>query len=293
MPYVITGAGGQLGPYVLRRLRSEGGHLVAWSGGSSGDVLGVPLRAVDFADRDAVAAAFRSASPDAVIHCAAVTSVGAAHRDPQRARAVNTAGTQHLAELAAQRHCRFVHLSTDMVFDGEKGCYREEDTAAPLSVYGRTKLDAEPSVLALDGGVVLRVSLMFGPSLTGRGSFFDQQLAALRGGGSMRLFDDEWRTPLGLADAAEAVVAAARSDVAGLFHVGGPERMSRYEMGCRLANALDADPSVFERCSRLSVDAAEPRAADLSLDSSRWCKQFPNLPRPNFEDSLRVMLSQP
>src|SRR5439155_2744036 len=97
-------------------------------------------------------------------------------------------------------------------FDGERAPYGEEDDPAPLSVYGRTKADAEAAVRAA-GGLVVRVSLLYGPSLSGRPSFFDDQAAALRSGRPLTLFEDEWRTPLALPAAARALVELARSGV--------------------------------------------------------------------------------
>jgi dTDP-4-dehydrorhamnose reductase len=145
-------------------------------------LFGAPLRPVDLADAGAVAAAFREARPDAVLHAAALARVADCHRDPERARRVNAAGSAVLAELAAAAGARLVLVSTDLVFDGARAPYREEDPPAPVSVYGRSKVAAEGAVLAVPRAAVARVSLLFGPSLTGRPSFFDEQVAALRAG---------------------------------------------------------------------------------------------------------------
>src|SRR5262249_57758387 len=130
------------------------------------------------------------------IHAAALASVADCQRDPARAERVNVQGTAQLAELAAKTGARFLFISTDLVFDGAKGNYGESDVPAPLSIYGRSKLAAEAPVLALPRGVVARLSLLFGPTLSERLSFFDQQLAALRQGRPGRLFAHAWRTPL-------------------------------------------------------------------------------------------------
>src|SRR5436305_6422990 len=102
------------------------------------------------------------------------------HRDPARARRVNVGGTATLAELAAKAGARLVLVSTDLVFDGEHAPYREADPPRPLSAYGRSKAEAEAAVLAVPRAAVARVSLLFGASLAGRPSFFDEQAAALR-----------------------------------------------------------------------------------------------------------------
>ena len=289
MRILVTGASGQLGAYLLRELR--GADVTAWSGSSRGERFGVPLRPVDLADRDAVAAAFREARPDAVIHAAALARIADCRRDPEQARRVNTDAAALLGGLADAAHARMVHVSTDLVFDGEHASYREDDPPRPLSVYGRTKADAETAVLAAPRSAVVRVSLLYGPTLAGRPSFFDEQAAALRERRKVTLFADEWRTPIDLATAARALIAVARSDYTGVLHIGGPERMSRLAMGRRLAALLGADPSVIVAARREDAPAGEPRPRDTSLDSSRWRRLFPDMPWPSFEAAQGAWLS--
>jgi dTDP-4-dehydrorhamnose reductase len=273
---LVTGASGQLGGYLLRELRTRGETVVAWSGSRSGDLFGVPLRPVELTDAAAVTDAFREARPDVVIHAAALARVSDCYRDPDRAHRVNAEGTATLASLAAAAGARLVLVSTDLVFDGERGNYREEDAPTPTSAYGRSKVAAEQAALAYPGHAVARVSLLFGPSLVGRPSFFDEQTSALREGRPVTLFRDEWRTPLQLNTAARALVELAFSDYSGLLHVGGPERLSRLEMGQRLAEALGVDGSSIVSSTRAEHAAPEPRPKDTSLDSSRWRRQFPS-----------------
>jgi dTDP-4-dehydrorhamnose reductase len=288
MRLLVTGAGGQLGAYLLRELSDCGSAVAAWSGSRQGKLFGVSLTPVDLTDRAAVAVAFRAARPDVVVHCAALSSVAGCHRDPARAESVNLGGTRLLAELADEARTRLLYVSTDLVFDGERGGYREGDAPAPPSVYGRTKALAEEAVRASPRGLVVRVSLLFGPTLIGRPSFFDEQLAALRQRRPCTLFSDEWRTPLSLATAARSLVELAVSDHAGVLHLGGPERMSRLEMGHRLSAHIGADASVIVPVRRKDVAAPEPRPRDTSLDSSRWRGLFPHEPWPGYEQSLGV-----
>ncbi len=290
MRVLVTGASGQLGGYLVRRLLQAAHAVTGWSGSARGPVAGLPPEPVDLADADAVAAAFRRARPQVVLHAAARARIHDCYRDPDRARRVNTDGSALLARLAAESGARMVHVSTDLVFDGERGAYREEDPATPLSVYGRTKCDAEPAVLAYPRHAVVRVSLLFGPSVVGRASFFDEQVAALRAGRPVTLFADEWRTPLSLETAATALTELACSDFTGLLHLGGPERLSRLEMGRRLAAHLGADPALAVPGLRAQAPASEPRPRDTSLDSTRWHRLFPQVPWPGFDEALRQCL---
>lgn len=293
MPLLITGASGQLGGYLLRELARQGVPAVAWSGTSRGERFGFPLRPVNLADVDAVTRAFVESRATAIMHAGAVTRLADAVRDPERARAVNAGGTATLARLAAGAGVRLILVSTDLVFDGHKGSYREEDPPAPLSVYGRSKHEAEQEALAHAGHLVVRVSLLFGPTVTGRPSFFDEQVQALQQARPIRLFADEWRTPLSYSRAAQALLALVSSDETGILHLGGPERLSRLEMGERVADFLRCDRSSIIAAMRDSVPGPEPRPRDTSLDSSRWRKRFPSQPWPGFEESLREMGNGP
>ncbi|MCI0681419.1 MAG: sugar nucleotide-binding protein, partial [Gemmataceae bacterium] len=120
-------------------------------------------------------------------------------------------------------------------------------------------------------------------------SFFDEQTMALRAGRPVKLFADEWRTPLALATAARALVTVAFSDVTGLLHLGGPERLTRLEMGLRLAARLGADPRLVVAVRRDDIPSPEPRPRDTSLDSSRWRSLFPREPWPSWDESQAEM----
>jgi dTDP-4-dehydrorhamnose reductase len=292
MRVLLTGASGLLGGYLLRELKARRLAVVGWPGPMSR--LGSTLysKAGDLGEPGWVSAAFDEVKPELLIHAGALASVEACRRDPEKARLINTLGTSLLAELAAGAGTRMVHVSTDLVFDGQRGNYRETDQTGPLSVYARTKLDAEHAVLGHSGHVVARLSLLFGPSLTGRIGFFDQQLAALRNESPLTLFEDEWRTPLSLAVAARALVTLGLSDFMGIIHVGGPERMSRFEMGTRLAAHLGIHSFKILPVSRASVPAVEQRPRDTSLDSSLWRGQFPEIHWPGFEAALRKLISK-
>jgi dTDP-4-dehydrorhamnose reductase len=217
-----------------------------------------------------------------------MSGVGDCFRNPTQARQTNTTATQLLAELAERHRSRMIHVSTDLVFNGEKGWYRETDCPAPLSVYGHTKASAERIVLGHDGHLVLRISLLFGPSINGRTSFFDQQIDALLNNKPCTLFEDEWRTPLSLCAAARGLLAAAESDMTGILHLAGPERMSRFDMGQRLARLLHKSEATLVAASREDFAAAEPRPRDTSLACDRWHQCMPNAELVNFEDALRA-----
>lgn len=281
--WLVTGAAGQLGGHVLRVLAGEAGaeELVALVRSDQDSIAAGRAVACDLADLDRLAQVVRALRPTHVAHLGALTAVSDCCADPPRAFRVNVEATRRLAECAADCGARLVFSSTDMVFGGDRAPYHEGDPPAPLSVYGRTKVAAESALRGLDHVLVVRLPLMFGPPATPRATTFAKQMETLRRGETLRLFIDEFRTPVSLADAAAALVALGRSGLSGRIHVSGPERLSRLELVQRAAAALGVATGRLEPASRNSQPAAEPRPADLSLVGERFGRLFPALtPRP-------------
>ncbi len=241
---------------------------------------------MDLTDERGVAAALGDANPDLLIHAAAMSSAEAVHRDRDRGWAVNVAGTQLLADWAARHDRRVVFTSTDLVFDGSKSWNREDDPAEPILDYGRTKRAAEPFVLAIPRGLVSRISLLYGPTRSAREGFFDRAIAALRQGQPRTFFSDELRTPIDYRTASQILIRLALSELTGIIHVGGCERLSRFELMRRAAIALGIDPVLISPNRRADVRLAEPRPADTSLDTTCLCRLIPDLERPGIEAAL-------
>jgi dTDP-4-dehydrorhamnose reductase len=289
MRVVLTGASGQLGAYLVERLRVEGLDVAAWSGSERGRRGDVELGPVDLTDGAATIHALEQADPEVVLHAAAVSSAEAVRRDPARARAVNVTATATLADWCRRHDRRLVYTSTDLVFDGSRPWNREDDPAEPILEYGRTKRAAERFVREVPRGLVARVSLLYGASRSGREAFFDATIAALRRGEPRTLFEDEFRTPLDLASAAAILVWLARSEVSGTLHVAGRERVSRFELIRRTAAALGLDPSLVRSNRRSDAPQSEPRPADVSLDTTHLAMTFPDLKRPAIEEVLQTL----
>jgi dTDP-4-dehydrorhamnose reductase len=287
MRIVVTGASGRLGSELLDRLTREGRHEVfAWTGTTRGTRGEASLRPVELDDERAIDRALEDVDPEAVIHAGALSSADGVRRDPARGRAVNVEATRRLAAWTAARDRRLVFTSTDLVFDGSRSWYREEDPARPVLAYGSTKHEAESYVLAAPRGLVARLSLLFGPTRSGRPGFFDLAMDALHRGEHRAFFVDEFRTPLDYRTASDILVRLVESDSVGIVHVGGRERLSRFELMRRAAVASGIDADLVRPGRQSDADLPEPRPADTSLDTSRLASWFPSLERPNVEAAL-------
>jgi dTDP-4-dehydrorhamnose reductase len=220
----------------------------------------------DLLDFAAVRREFEKDKPQLVIHCAAISTITVAQKNPELARRVNVEAVKVLAELAAE--IPFVFFSTDLVFDGRKGNYAEADTPNPLHLYGETKVAAEEIVLKNPRHLVMRTSINGGISRAGNRGFNEQLRLALQSGKPMKMFTDEFRSPIPAIETARAVWELTGRNCAGIYHVAGAERLSRWQIGQLL---LPRWPEIKARIEPGSAkDFPGPqRAPDTSLDVSK------------------------
>lgn len=280
-PVLVTGASGFLGA----RLMSALGGVTAAVGvarhpeRAPRELRDADWRAADLEQRGVAAELVRALAPRAVIHCAALGSAAACEADPERARRLNVGATLELVTAAVEHGARCIIVSTDQVFGADappEGGFAEASATNPIGVYGASKREAEERGMeASDDLIVARLPLLFGDSL-GRGlGATDSLFAALDRGETPALFEDEWRTPLDVRDAAAALCELARMNdpPRGILHLAGPERLTRLELGLIALEARGIDRAAalakVRALPRSSFDAVPPRAADCSLDSSR------------------------
>jgi dTDP-4-dehydrorhamnose reductase len=242
---------------------------------------------VELTDDEALARLLDSAGLQGVVHAAAIGRAGRCQERPDEARRVNAVLPGTVGRMCRERGLRLVALSTDLVFGGERPFVREDDPAAPLSVYGRTKLAGEQAALAAcPSAAVVRVALTLGRGHGARGTSSESIAWALRAGRPLRLFTDEYRTPVDPESISDALTLLLERGGAGLFHLGGPERISRYELGRRVARGLGLPESGITAGLQADHVGPDPRAADVSLDSTRARRELGWAPRP-IDEAIR------
>lgn len=265
----VTGAGGLIGSWLVRVAPESAPDLSA---------TGLTRADLDLLDFDSVRERFKREKPGIVIHCAALSRSFDCEANPVLARRVNVEVTALLAELAAD--ATFVFFSTDLVFDGRAGNYSEDAQPNPLSVYAETKAAAEALVLANPKHLVIRTSLNGGISPSGDRGFNEQMRLAWQAGKRLRLFADEFRSPIAAEVTARATWELARQNADGVFHIAGRERLSRWDIGLLLAERWPSLNPGIDRTSLKEYQGA-PRAPDTSLNCEK-AQRLLSFPLPKF-----------
>lgn len=280
MRLLVTGGSGYIGAGILRRAPREW-QIAATYLTHPIERADVAAFRLDIGDADAIARVLDAFRPDVVIHTAAQMS-GAAMM------ATNVDGTRNVARAAQRVHAHLIHLSTDVIFDGEHAPYNEDALPAPITPYGESKARAEQVVRAEHPRAhIVRTSLVYGFAP------MDPRTRQTLTGEMPRLFTDEYRCPIFIDDLADALIELAvslrafsakqsptsdweialdenrpRNDRAGLLilHVAGAQRLSRYAFGLKLARAMRVEPKFLPA---LSASSPTPRPRDCTLDISR------------------------
>jgi dTDP-4-dehydrorhamnose reductase len=270
---IVTGAGGLIGRYLVN-------SAPRWAPGWS--VQGLTRAQLDLTDQSAVRSTFHRYQPQLVIHCAALSRTKDCERDPESAARINVDATSVLSQLAG--NARFIFLSSGDVFDGTRGWYDESAEPNPINVYGRTKLQGERAVLQNPAHTVVRIVLTAGASDTGDRSFVEDMCRAAAAGKDVTLYEDEFRCPLPAGVIARALWEFVGQDKPGLYHLGGRERLSRWEIGELL---LPWYPELRGRLIKgtAASHAGAPRPSDLSLNC-RKIQQLLSFPFPGFRSWL-------
>lgn len=288
---LLTGASGFVGRNLARSFRRH--DLVAVTGGEHvpcADDVGPSTQRerVDIRDASAVARLIDALSPDAVIHLAGNKNVRFCELHPDEAAAINQEGTRHVAEACRRVGARMVYVSTDLVFDGEAGGYREDSVARPATVYGRTKLAGEVEARAADPrALICRTGGLYGVG--------SPLLAWLRGeleaGRPVEAFQDVVSTPTWTEDLARGIDVALARELHGILHVVGRQAVSRYEWFSLFAAVFGHDragvmPAVAGARRR---ELLLPRDVSLDARASQDLLQFEAVgPRAGLERLRQV-----
>lgn len=301
---VITGGSGFLGRWTVRAARNRWDVTATYLTNPQ-TKPGVNWRQLDVRDRSAVFTLIKGARPSAVVHTAALNPGQGSSFE-----AVNVDGTRHVAQASALAgaHLVHVHVSTDVLFDGRRGNYVEEDPPSPITPYGRSKALAEQEVREACGSAcIVRTSLIYGasadperPSLRETPwPHWDRQtrwvIGDLMAGKTVDLFTDEMRCPVWVKSLASALIEVAESGSGSdpgtdVLHVAGAQALSRFEFGWRLACFHGIDPAGIMPAKSREMDVNRP--LNCTLDCSR-ARALLRTPLPGVDEVLGSPAASP
>ncbi len=265
---LITGASGFLGPY-LCRTAADKYTVFGLSNKNKISMKNINILSVDLCDIKSLKELFSRIKPDAVIHAAAMSAPDLCQQYPLESNKINVLASLHIADLCCLQRIPLVFISTDLVFDGGQGNYLESDPVSPVSLYGEQKVKAENGILKqLPNAVICRMPLMFGAVSGSAQSFIQPMIHSFKNSVQQALFTDEFRSPISAASASEGILLALEKTT-GVVHLGGRQRISRYDFGVMLAEIGKFDKKLIVSKLQKEINFAAPRPADVSLNSSK------------------------
>jgi dTDP-4-dehydrorhamnose reductase len=269
----VTGASGVLGWRLCAQLKQAEFDVVGTTHHNLAKMDGVEFCVLPLEERGSLLDFIDTRRFDAVIHCGAMTNPDECERKPNLARSVNIEATQTLLDHISPETV-FLYVSTDLVFDGRRGNYKEEDEAKPINLYGRTKLEAETRVLRRSGATVIRLAKIYAGGSPFHSCFVIWLKERFEKGKPLPLFEDQFRTPIFVGDAARAFSRVIElGPKARLYHLGGPRRLSRTEFGLAFAQVFNYDQGLIVPTRLEDIDLV-PRGNDCSLDSSLFYSDY-------------------
>jgi dTDP-4-dehydrorhamnose reductase len=282
---MVTGASGLLGNKIVALAKSDYAVIPT----HRTEPLHSNSVKLDLTDQAEVISLVGKFKPDIVIHTASETNVDKCETDKEQAWKINVDGTRNIAEVCQKVNAKLIHISTDYVFDGEKGFYGEEDDPNPVNYYGLSKLEGEKQVIEhCENYAILRTSVLYGwhPCKL---NFVTWVINKLRQQQEITVVEDHFNTPTLADNLAEMAIEAVQKDLRGLYHASGRERISRYEFAKQIAKTfgLNADLIKPVKMSQITAWIAK-RPRDSSLKTDKIQKQLKTKPL-NITEGLNKM----
>ena len=296
MKILITGSNGLLGQKLLHKLRQDSSvQLIATSKGENrvSNKEGYTYFDLDITNNDAVAQLIASEKPQVVINTAAMTNVDLCEDKKQACDDLNVNAVHYLADACDKIDAHLIHISTDFIFDGEDGPYKEEDEPNPLSYYGLSKLKSEHLLQAhAVKWTILRTIIVFGVGENlSKGNIVLWAKGALEKGDPLNIIDDQFRAPTLAEDLADICILAAKKKAFGIFNASGKDIMSIYEIVERIAKHYGNTTENLNKISTATLNqtAGRPPKTGFVLDKSN--KELGYNPH-SFEECLTIIDKQ-
>ena len=268
MKLLITGASGLYGSRLAQKALGRGIEVY------STDIQNLSVYGnfakLDITNRVHVEETFKSIKPTVVVHAATLTDVDKCETNKSLAWKINVEGTKNVVKAAKTVASFVVYISTDYVFGGEEGNYKENDTPNPINYYGLTKLKAEEIVQNQNEYFIARPSVIYGSTpAAGKVNFALWLIDTLKKGERAKIVTDQWNTPTLNTNLAEMTLEAIERKLTGIYHLCGASRVSRFEFAEKIADALGLHKGLLDRVTASQFNWPAKRPVDSSLNTSK------------------------
>ena len=294
MKILITGSNGLLGQKIVRQLsnNSKLNYLATSQGQNRNSACpSTNYSSLDITNAVEVSNTISKYSPDYIIHTAAITNVDYCELNTSECEKVNVTGTKNLFDAAKKNGTHFLFLSTDFVFDGKKGNYKETDKPNPLSVYAKSKLDGELILMNSNysNWSIARTIIVFGEGENlSRSNIVLWAKEALSRGKALNITDDQFRAPTWADDLAWGCIQICVQKRKGIYHLSGPESMSIFDLVMRIGSFFKLDTSSVNRTDSSSLNQPAKRPPITGFDLSKSKKDLGYEPK-TLEESLLLL----
>jgi dTDP-4-dehydrorhamnose reductase len=273
---LLIGSHGYLGSFITKYSKDYP-YEFTFTGRSAENLFNSPNYLVcDLLDPNSLATCLDKSNPDIIINCAAQALPDDAEKDKDYAYNANVTTTRNLVKESSKRKIKLIHLSTDYVFSGEKGNYKEMDETGPINHYGKTKLEAEQIIIGSDlKYLILRTSVLYGLRFSHqRLNLFHSIYEPLSKSQIISLPTDQVGCPTSVDDMAKSVLEFVKSSEQGIFHCCGPDMISRYEFGTNLAEIFGFDSKLITPIENKKQMAKRPKDSSMNADKFNSILEF-------------------
>lgn len=271
MKILITGGSGLLGQYLNISLSSKFNILTLYNS-NVGNCIDYNSLRLNIYDYNSILNVFKDFKPDVVIHTAAISNPTLPEGiSPRDVYVLNVNATKNIAELCDKFKSKLIYTSTDLVYAGYRGSMLKEDAKLiPVSLYAETKLMGEIKIQqTFNNFIILRTALLFGFGLNHSKNHFHQMHKDLQQGKPVRLFTDQFRTPLSLIEASRIINQIVSNDIKSeVINFGGLERVSRYVLGERLCELAELDKNLLTKIKMDDVPGLQ-KVEDVSMSTDK------------------------
>ena len=267
MKFLVTGSSGLVGRQVIHDISKTEDEVYSAYHESKPEV-GIPTK-LDLNCIDKIPDTLEKVNPDSIIHLAALTNVDICEKEKELAMKLNATATEVLSKQAAKQKAFFVYVSTDYVFDGEKGMKKENDSPNPVNFYGKSKLEGEKSVMNLASSwCIARTSTPYGIHPK-RKSFPLWVAEQLQNHNEIKAIIDQFTSPTYVPNLSRMLIEIAKRQIVGIIHLAGATRISRYEVAELVADKLNFDKKLLKPVNLDNMNWPAKRPKDSSLDVAK------------------------